>query len=141
MPTWLLVLILVVSVVIVGFGVLMLLSYLVVKRSTSDPYVADAELRAVANCLGTEGLDRQMLGTGTLAAFPGEVRFLIAAPRRQLEIPRRKLGVTLEQFPNAGDYRPGDDPALVLRWTEQGKRRAIGFKVPDVEEWRDHLLR
>jgi hypothetical protein len=85
-------------------------------------------------------MDRQMLGTGTLAVFPGEIRFLIATPRRQLVIPRRKLSVTLEQFPNPGDYRPGDDPALVIRWTEDKQRRAIGFRVMEAEGLRDLLL-
>lgn len=141
MPAWLLVLLLIVGVLVIGAAALMTLSWLVVRRSGTDPYVEGADLSVVANCLGTEGLDRQLLGTGTLAAFPNEVRFLIAAPRRQLEIPRRRLGVTLEQFPNPGDYRKGDDPALVLRWTEQGRRCAIGFRVPDVESWKDFLLR
>lgn len=129
------------AVIVVGLGILMLLSFLVVRRSGSDPFVEGADFSSLANCLGTEGLDRSLLGTGTLAAFPGEVRFVIATPRRQLSVPRRKLSVTLEQFPNAGDYRPGDDPALVLRWRENGKRVGIGFKVPEPTEWRGRLLK
>lgn len=140
MPGWLLVLIIVAAAVAVVVGLMMLASFLVVRRSKSDPWIAEAEYAVLTNCLGTEGLDRQMLGTGTLAVLPHEIRFLIATPRRQLVIPRRKLSVTLEQFPNPGDYRPGDDPALVIRWTEQQQRCAIGFRVIDAEELRDLLL-
>jgi hypothetical protein len=121
-------------------AVLMLFSFLVVRRSTSDPWLEGADYTTLTNCLGTEGMDRQMLGTGTLAVFPDEIRFLIATPRRQLVIPRRKLSVTLEQFPDAGDYRPGDDPALVIRWTQDKQRRAIGFRVMEAEDLRDLLL-
>jgi len=134
------VLIIIALAVAVISGVLMLLSFLVVRRSKSDPWVADAEYSVLTNCLGTEGMDRQMLGTGTLAVFPGEIRFLIATPRRQLTIPRRKLSVTLEQFPSTGDFRPGDDPALVIRWTENKQRCAIGFRVMEAEALRDLLL-
>ena len=141
MPGWLLVILAVAVIVGAVFGVLVLASFLVVRRSNTDPFVDGAEHSSMANCLGTEGLDRAMLGTGTLALFPGEVRFVIATPRRQVSIPRRRLGVTLEQFPNEGDYRKGDDPALVLRWVDHGKRRAIGFKVMDAEGWRTRILR
>ena len=141
MPGWLLIVIIVVAAVLAVAGVLMLLSFLVVRRSKSDPWVQGADYSTLANCLGTEGMDRQMLGTGTLAIFGDEVRFLIATPRRQLSIPRRKLSITLEQFPDAGDYRPGDDPALVIRWIEQKQRMAIGFKVPDPEALKQLLLR
>ena len=122
------------------FGVLMLLSFLVVRRSNQDPFVEGADHSTLANCLGTEGLDRALLGTGTLALFPDELRFVIATPRRQVSIPRRRLQVTLEQFPNAGDYRKGDKPALVLRWTDKGRRTTIGFKVPDPDDWRTRIL-
>lgn len=141
MPGWLLVLILVAAAVAVIAGVVMLLSFLVVRRSDADAWVQGAGFTTLANCLGTEGMDRQMLGTGTLAVFGDEIRFLIATPRRQLSIPRRKLSVTLEQFPNPGDYRPGDDPAVVIRWAENKQRQAIGFKVPDPKALKDLLLR
>lgn len=141
MPLWLLIAIIAVAGVAVIAAVLMSMSFLIVRRSTSDPWVADARFRTLANCLGTEGLDRQMIGTGTLAVLPGEIRFLIAAPRRQLVIPARRLAVTLEQFPDAGDYRPGDKPAVVIRWMEDREHRAIGFRVPDPEGLRDQLLR
>jgi len=135
------VLLLVLAGVVVVATVLMTLSFLVVRRADRDSFVAGAIHTTVANCLGTEGLDRALLGTGTLALMSGEVRFVTAAPKRQVSIPRRRLQVTLEQFPNPGDYRKGDDPALVLRWNDNGKRVGIGFKVPDVEAWRDTLLR
>lgn len=141
MPGWLLVVILVVVAVLVVAGVIMFLSFLVVRRSNSDPWVRGAGFTTLANCLGTEGMDRQMLGTGTLAIFEEEVRFLIATPRRQLSIPRRRLSITLEQFPNPGDYRPGDNPAVVIRWSEHKQRMAIGFKVPDPEALKQLLLR
>lgn len=140
MPGWLLVVIIVVAAVAAVAGVLMFLSFLVVRRSKSDPWVQDAGFTTLANCLGTEGMDRQMLGTGTLAVYADEIRFLIATPRRQLSIPRRKLSITLEQFPNPGDYRPGDDPAIVIRWAENKHRQAIGFKVPDPDALKDLLL-
>ena len=135
------ILIIVVGVIVVGAAILMLLSFLVVRRSKSDPWVTGAEFATLANCLGTEGMDRQMLGTGTLAVFPDEIRFLIATPRRQLTLPRRKISVTLEQLPNAGDYAPGDDPAVVIRFSENKQRRAIGFKVPDPDGLLALLLR
>jgi len=139
-PGWLFVVIGIVVVVGLGFGAVTMLSFLLVRRSNKDPFVEGADHSSLANCLGTEGLDRAMLGTGTLALFASEVRFVIATPRRQISIPRRKLGVTLEQFPNPGDYRKGDKPALVLRWTDGGQRHTIGFKVPDPDEWRAHIL-
>jgi len=122
-------------------GVVSLLSFLVVRRSRKDPFVQGAELTTLANCLGLDGLDRTLLGTGTLALFPDELRFVIATPRRQLTIPRNRLSVTLEQYPNPGDYRPGDDPALVLRWKVHTQRVTIGFKVPDPDTWKSTLLR
>jgi hypothetical protein len=140
-PGWLLVIIGLALVVGVVFGVLMILSFLVVRRSNRDPFVEGADHTSLANCLGTEGLELSLRGTGTLALFPNEVRFVIATPRRQVAIPRKRLGVTLEQFPNPGDYRPGDKPALVLRWSNRGQRTAVGFKVPDPEEWRDRILK
>lgn len=140
MPGWLLILIVVVGAVAIVVGALMALSFLVVRRSATDPWVADADYSVLTNCLGTEGMDRQMLGTGTLAVFPNEIRFLIATPRRQLSIPRRKLSVTLEQFPSTGDFRPGEDPALVIRWTENKQRCAIGFRVMEAEALHDLLL-
>ena len=140
MPGWLVVILIIVGVIVVVAAVLMTLSHLVVRRASSDPWVQGGEFATLANCLGTEGMDRQMLGTGTLAVFPGEIRFLIAAPRRQLVIPRKRISVTLEQFPDPGDYKPGDDPAVVLRWTEDKQRRTIGFRVPDAEGLTDLLL-
>ena len=141
MPGWLLVLLGIVVVVGVVFGALTFTSFLVVRRSHQDPFVAGADHSSLANCLGTQGLDWTLRGTGTLALFAGEVRFVIATPRRQVAIPRRRLGVTLEQFPNPGDYREGDKPALVLRWSDRGQRMTVGFKVPDPEDWRARILR
>lgn len=135
------VVILLVTLVGIVFGVLSVLSFLVVRRSRKDPFVQGADHTTLANCLGLDGLDRTLLGTGTLALFPNEIRFVIATPRRQLTIPRGRLSVTLEQYPDPGDYRPGDDPALVLRWKDNSKRVTIGFKVPDPDTWKSLLLR
>lgn len=130
-----------VALVGIVLGALSLLSFLVVRRSRNDPFVQGADHTTLANCLGLEGLDRTLLGTGTLALFPNEIRFVIATPRRQLTIPRARLSVTLEQYPDPGDYRPGDDPALVLRWKDHATRATIGFKVPDPDTWKSMLLR
>jgi hypothetical protein len=141
MPGWLVAVLVVAVGLAVIAGLLVLASFFVVRRSSRDPFVAGADHVSLANCLGTEGLELSLSGTGTLALFADELRFVIATPRRQLAIPRRRLGVTLEQYPSPGDYRPGDKPALVLRWRDRGVTKVVGFRVQDPDEWRTLILR
>lgn len=141
MPAWLVVVLIVAGAVVVLVGAVMGASFLAVRRADRDPSLIGASASTVANCVSVSGTDRVVTGTGTLAVFDEEVRFVIAAPRRELRIPRRRLAVTLENRAGGGKRRSSDDAALVLTWNDDGRRCSAEFLVPDPATWRGLLLR
>lgn len=116
-------------------------SFLAVRSADRDPSLIGASASTVANCVSVAGADRSITGTGTLAVFDDEVRFVMATPRRELRIPRRRLAVTLENRSGGGKRRSTDDAALVLTWNDDGLKCSAEFLVPDPATWRGLLLR
>ncbi len=142
MALWLVVVLIVLAAVVVVIGALMTVSFLSVRRADRDPSLIGASHSTVANCVTVTGTDRTVTGTGTLALFDDEVRFVIAAPRCELRIPRRRLAVTLETRSGSERARKStDDSALVLRWNDGGQKCSAEFLVPDPAAWRSVLLR
>ena len=141
MPAWLVIALIVVGAVALVVVAVMGLSFVMVRRADEDPALSGANASTVANCLGVEGLGRSLVGTGTLAVFDDEVRFVIAAPRQEVRIARRRLTVTLERPRDARRSSSADDASLRLAWTEDGRRCSAEFRVPDPATWRNLLLR